>query len=246
MQKSEYKNIYENENAHFYYLGMHYLVINLLKKYSPKKKLKILDAGCGTGLLIKKLDKFGEVWGVDINVDAIKFAKSRGIKNLKKSSVTKLPFKDKYFDILISIDVLYHKWIKDDQKALKEFYRVLKPNGVLILKLPANEWLRGSHDITVMTRERYTKKSLESKLKKNKFQILRISYFYFFALPLVLFSRMLETFQKKASQSDIKRIPRVLNNLLFYITKIEANLWFFLNLPTGVSLIAVAKKSNFN
>ena len=109
MQVSEYKNIFLNESTHFYYIGTHNTILYLVKIYLPKKKNpKILDAGCGTGLLMKKIGKIGRVWGVDISPEAIKFTKRRGIKNTIISSVEKLPFQDNVFDIVVSVDVLYH------------------------------------------------------------------------------------------------------------------------------------------
>ena len=160
MDISEYKNIFENEESHFFYVGNHNMVLSLVKRYlKPGKEIRILDAGCGTGLLAKKLEKFGVVTGIDISPEAILYAKKRGIRAIK-ASVTKLPFKDETFDLVVSIDVLYHQNVENDLNALGEFKRVLKPNGILIVKVPAYNWLRGSHDIVVHTKHRYTLEEL--------------------------------------------------------------------------------------
>src|SRR3989344_4672699 len=130
MEKTEYKNIFDNEGTHFYYVGTHKAVITLLNSYLKSKRNNlILDAGCGTGLLIKKLSTFGEVWGIDTSSEALKLAKKNNITKIKKASVEKIPFKDNYFDAIVSIDVLYHREVKSDIAALIEFKRVLKPGG---------------------------------------------------------------------------------------------------------------------
>jgi 2-polyprenyl-3-methyl-5-hydroxy-6-metoxy-1,4-benzoquinol methylase len=80
MEISEYNNIYKNESTHFFYIGTHLTVLELTKRYSSSKpSLYILDAGCGTGLLTKKLSMFGTVTGIDYNPQAIKLSQKRGL-----------------------------------------------------------------------------------------------------------------------------------------------------------------------
>lgn len=242
MQASEYKNIFLNENSHFYYRGTHNTVLSLLNKYSPeKKKLKILDAGCGTGLLMKKLEKYGDVFGVDISPEAIKYTKKRRIKNTSLASIEKLPFKDNNFDIIISVDVLYHQRVGNDIKALKEFNRVLKPGGILIVKVPAFNWLRGHHDIVVETRHRYTKKELGEKLKASGFEIMKLSYANMTVFPIALLKRITERFQKNPS-TDVEKVSSYLNKTLIKIMGVEDKLMAFYGLPFGLSVLAVAQK----
>lgn len=243
MQISEYKNIFLNESTHFYYLGTHNTVLDLVKRYLPRKKnLKILDAGCGTGLLMKKLEDFGDVWGVDISPEAIKFSKARGIKNVSLSSVEKLPFQNKFFDIVVSVDVLYHQKVGSDAQALKEFSRVLKPGGFLIVKVPAFDWLRGNHDIVVATRQRYTKKELGEKVKSAGLKVQKLSYANMTIFPVALLKRIMDGFKKNHS-SDVEAVPGYLNKTLVKIMGIEDRVMALTGLPFGLSVFAVAQKS---
>src|SRR3989344_4102638 len=105
MEKTEYKNIFDNERTHFYYVGTHNAVITLLNSYLKSKKNNlILDAGCGTGLLMKKINSFGKIYGIDSSNEALKLAKKNNITKTKKASVEKIPFKGNYFDAIVSID----------------------------------------------------------------------------------------------------------------------------------------------
>lgn len=242
MKKSEYKNIYINEEKHWYYVSTHKIVIDLIGKFAPNRRnLKILDAGCGTGQLIKKMEMLGDIYGIDISATAIKFSKSRGLKNVKKSSVIKLPYQKNSFDIIVSIDVLYHKWVKNDQKALNEFNRVLKPNGLLILKLPAFSWLSGGHDKIVFTKKRYTREDIKKAVLAANFKLLRNSYFFLSLFPIVLLSRFL--FKGKGVNSDISQNSKVVDIFLTWIISIESYLLMKTNLPFGVSVITVARKT---
>lgn len=101
----------------------------------------ILDIGCGGGRDIKYFAEFikdGKIYGIDYSETAIYITKKINKENIKKGiveiyqgSVSSLPFKDNYFNLITGIEV-YYFW-PDLIGDLKEIYRVLKPNGNLIL-----------------------------------------------------------------------------------------------------------------
>ncbi|MBI2007269.1 MAG: class I SAM-dependent methyltransferase [Candidatus Blackburnbacteria bacterium] len=243
MEIGEYRNIYENEETHFFYVGNHKIILSLIRKYfgGIPKNLKILDAGCGTGLLAKKLAKFGDVGAIDSSREAVRFSKKRGVRVLL-ASVNKLPFKDNFFDLVVSVDVIYHKAV-DDKGALGEFFRVLKPNGILILRVPANSWLGTLHDEHVHTRERYSKGELKNKLEDTDFIIEKLSFVNLSLAPLALARRLWEEVARpERSASAIGNPPRLLNNLLSFLLFLEARFLAIGDLPLGIGLIAVCRK----
>ena len=243
MEIAEYRNIFEHEETHFYYVGTHNAVIELLKKYLFKKTGNIiLDAGCGTGSLMKKLKSFGKIYGVDVSHEALKFAKSNGLKLIKKGSVTAIPYKNNQFDAIVSIDVLYHKQVKNDLQALREFKRVLKPGGILIIKNPAHNWLRGSHDIVIHTKRRYSKVEFKDKLDRAGFEILKLSYINLIFFPLAILKRLTEGVLRSKPSSDVGNLPRPINKLLINIYNFETKLLTISTIPFGLSLFAIARK----
>ncbi len=134
--------------------------------------------------------------------------------------------------------------MKDDTKAFSEFRRVLKPGGILIIKVPAFNWLRGKHDDIVQTKRRYNKQELQNKLINAEFKIMKISYNNMFLLPIVFAKRWLDNRDATPSQSDIGPVNPVINWLFVLIGAFEIKLLTFLNLPFGVSIIAVTQKVN--
>lgn len=104
---------------------------------------KVLDAGTGCGWLSRMaLDKKYNVSSIDLSEKVIKlekeFAKLSGFPKLKiqKASILKLPFRDESFDTVLCSEVLEHINPKNVSDALKEFHRVLKKEGVLIITVP--------------------------------------------------------------------------------------------------------------
>lgn len=242
MHFSEYNKIEELEEVHFWYSAMEKYILDVLEN-TIKKKVKILDAGCGTGGLSQKMMKFGYVAAIDISPVALEFAKKKKISRVFKGSVESIPFKENSFDIVVCLDVLYHRKVKDDIKAFNEFYRILKPNGILILRLPAFELLRGAHDRVVETRHRYTLLEVRSKILNTGFQIKKISYANMvLSIPLFV-KRFVERMQKKKIKvSDTYLLNQVLNNILKAYLLSENKLLLKFNFPFGSSVIAIAKK----
>jgi ubiquinone/menaquinone biosynthesis C-methylase UbiE len=116
------------------------LVDDLLNYLKIKSEtLKILDVGCGPGLLSKELSiRFpkAKITGIDISRYSIKLAKKncKAIKNINFiiADVHKLPFPDEYFDLVVCKDS-FHQF-SNPIKAIKEMYRVLKPGGIIYIQ----------------------------------------------------------------------------------------------------------------
>lgn len=124
-----------------------------INAYEPKKQIKrILDAGCGNGRHIIFFAEQGiNVYGLDISKEAIEIANAwlakRKLKaDLRVGDIKKLDFNDKFFDIVISSEVLDHVTFSNAKKAIKEVKRVLAPGGYLFLTLrsvKSSEYGRG-------------------------------------------------------------------------------------------------------
>lgn len=99
---------------------------------------KVLDLGCGSGGLTRKLKRTNpsaEIFAMDFNEKAISYAKKRdkGVKGLKymAGDAECIPFKDNFFDAVIGLDMLDH--VPDYKKCMYEINRVLKKGGEIVL-----------------------------------------------------------------------------------------------------------------
>lgn len=237
--------MYEVEESHFWYVGMGKITECLLSRYISKKpEKKILDAGCGTGGALLFLKKYGKTYGIDISSYAISLCKKRGLTNITVGSIDKLPYSSGFFDAVVCFDVLYHRQVMNDEKALREFHRVLQPDGLLLIRAPAYNWLRSQHDQKVHTRHRYTVGELATLIRKSDFQILRITYINSLLFPGVLCARLANRIlpQRKTDESDVRFLPPFLNWLLKTILLLEYHLIKYFSFPFGLSIIAVARK----
>lgn len=237
---------------------------------------RLLDAGCGTGANLLALAdpdfsgksfgppfsegrKRGELspfagegkpanfaFGCDLSEDALRFCRRRGILNLARADVVKLPYKEGSFDLATLFDVLYHKAIRSDLAVLEEVRRVLRPGGLCLITDSALPILHSPHDAAFGARERYTKKGLGTRVKKAGLEILKITYFYMIPFPVVFLIRKGQGLQRRAwadPQSDLSPVPELLNAALTKIMGWEAALAVRLNLPVGSSVVCLARKN---
>lgn len=113
----------------------------IIEQLNPTHSEKIIDLGCGTGyylFLLSNLPVKLNLTGLDNDRRAMQEAKdSLFDKDIKfvSGDLHKMPFKDQSFDKAVISEVLEH--VEDDEKVLKEIYRILKPKGVLVISVPS-------------------------------------------------------------------------------------------------------------
>lgn len=244
MDEKEYEKMYKLEEDYWWFAGKRYLLSLFLEKYyNGRNDLKILDVGCGTGIVMNMLKKYGDVCGIDAAKIAIGFCHKRGIKNIKLAKVQHIPYKKGEFDIITCLDVLYHKNVEDDVKAMKEMNRVLKPNGHIFITDSAMMCLYGRHDLAHHGIRRYSKKELKNKLKSSGFIIRKLTYYNTLLFPIVCITRKIgNLIGKNKAKSDIQEINFFLNWLLEKLFKFELSFLRFIDYPLGVGIFCVAKK----
>jgi ubiquinone/menaquinone biosynthesis C-methylase UbiE len=202
-----------------------------------------LDAGCGTGGMLRTLNTFGIAYGIDIAEEALRKCVERDSRSLVRATVTRIPFRNQLFDLVISLDVLYHDAVDDETKAVQEFYRVMKPSGKLVLNLPAYEFLRSAHDQVIHTRRRFTRGKVKELLCNAGFRIEKLSYRVSFLFPLIAMWKIVRSkFHGGGGSSDLQNVPRLANNFLRKIMTFENLLLKSMNFPFGTSVFCVAVK----
>ena len=262
MNKDHYQNMYEFEDLHWWFCGHRNFIKTLLQQYfSPEKaalkdkklldksdsniKLPLLmDIGCGTGKTMEEFSPLARIIGCDLYAEPIRFCKKRGDFLLIQASAESLPVCKNSFDIVFIIGVLYHQGIQNDQKVLKEAFRILKPGGVLIVTEPAFNFLYSQHDKVQHARYRYNKRQIKGKLINAGFNIKRVGYYDFFLFPIAILVRIVRKIVPSLnnSQSDMRHTPKLLNSILKTILFFEAKRLKTKNFPFGLSVFAVSLK----
>lgn len=247
MQDSEYFNVAQAEQEHWWYAGMRALCAGWLRRvpFPPAHApLRLLDAGCGAGDGVRWLSERGRTFGVDIRALALDLASRKGGAPFVRADVRALPFRRDSFDVVTSFDVLCQLETGGDLAALREFVRVLRPGGWLLLRLPAYEALRGAHDLCVQTRHRYSRFEVRAKLRGVGLRLARVSYANATLLPFAFAWRALQRWVGAGAASDVRSTPRLLGGLLGAMLRAERAWLRHFDLPFGLSVLALARKAS--
>ncbi|MBW3003403.1 class I SAM-dependent methyltransferase [Candidatus Woesearchaeota archaeon] len=178
-------------------------IIPRIKKYAQifreHKYKKILDLGCGTGRNTLFFAQEGFlVYALDASKTGISITKKKaeklGLRNInyKVADMKHTSYPDNYFDAVICVFVLSHGLLKDNQEAVDEIYRILKPKGMLVTEfmsikdasygrgkeIEANTFLGGMKDDPHMAHHYFSRKEIKQVLSKfSHFKIKPATYF---------------------------------------------------------------------
>jgi SAM-dependent methyltransferase len=241
MQSHHYPILYQVEEAHWWYLGRRRIIQSLVEKISSTlNNPRILDVGCGTGANLKMLAGLGRAEGVDISPQAVEFCRERGLDSVKLGAVEELPYENDSFDLVTALDVIEH--LDDDVAGLREMRRVLRPEGRLLLFVPAFMFLWGVQDDVSNHRRRYTLPSLLKAVEAAGFSVEWSSYanISFFLPVLVVRSVMRWLGLRAATEYGIN--ISLMNGPFSQLFAAER---FVLNggrLPFGVSAVCIARR----
>lgn len=240
--------LFKVEDKNFWFKNRRELIYKILKKYIPDlKSKKMLEIGCGCGNVLNYLNQNGVYCeGADVHLEALKFARKYTNKQLYQLDAKKIPFINK-FDIIGMFDVLEH--IKDEKRVISQIYKTLKPNGFLIITVPASPFLWSKLDEIAFHKKRYRISDLEKLFNECGFRTKWKNYFIFFLLPFLILSR--KKLKKKCSIEKAHKFARnqfrlnnILNKIFYIISKFEQIFIVNLNiqLPCGSSCLFLIQK----
>jgi 2-polyprenyl-3-methyl-5-hydroxy-6-metoxy-1,4-benzoquinol methylase len=239
-----YRIFFEIQKKHWWFVIKKNIVldtIDLNSRVHKNKSPNILDIGCGSGLMLNALEKLGSTFGMDMSDDAINFSQEIFKGTVKKGALPdQVPYEENFFDLITALDVVEH--IDRDVESLKVIRSRLVSDGMAVITVPAYMFLWSSFDELNEHKRRYTLTELKTKLLQAGFTVEKITYFNTLLFPIVYVVRMLNNFLKRDGASDVDMPSKPVNFLLEKIFGIEKYLLKFVNLPFGVSILAVVRK----
>jgi SAM-dependent methyltransferase len=239
----EYEKLNQVEDQMWWFRGLHENLVTMFHQRRPKRPHGvILDAGCGTGSLLRTLAQVLPEYtllGLDADKTACEIAHAKSGQFVCLGTANSLPLSDACLAAIFSADVLCHGGV-DQKQALQNFHRCLQPEGILVLNLPAYRWLLSGHDRAVHNVRRYTSHDIRELLMAAGFVDVETTYWNTIFFPLMVLHRILFS---KPDESDVRLYARPVETIFRTIMRIETFILSRgLSLPFGGSVIATAIK----
>ena len=191
------------------------------------------------------LARRGQLYAMDADSAALRFAGSRGLAQLSQGSLPDdIPFGDTRFDLIVMTDVLEH--LEDDAGSLRALRARLQPDGSLLLTVPALPWLWSEHDVTHYHLRRYRSAQLSALVSAAGFKVEYLSYYNFILFPAIAADRTFQRWRRPPANGmngrhDLKMPSRPLNAFLRRLFSSERHVLAVARIPVGVSLILLAR-----
>lgn len=250
MDSNAYQQFLELERDHWWFRSRRRLYFDLLQRAVARERGSfehVLDLGCGMGGMLQELRRFGEPAGLEIEASGVRICRERGFARAYVGSGYTLPHPDASLDLLTAFDTIEH--IEDDERALRECARALRPGGVLMATVPAYQFLYANNDRVAHHFRRYTRRELVAKLQRSGFQVRKATYVNALLFPLILPAVLLLKLKERLfgrpgdDTTNLSfRLPRLVNAGLEAIFSGERFPLRWISFPCGHSLAVIAVK----
>lgn len=229
MDRSEIRKLAALEDSHWWYRERRYLLARQIRTMRPGRALDIGAAAGGNTRVLR--ERGWKAVALEYSEDGARIAHERGLPVVRADALT-LPFPDASLDLVVAYDVLEH--IRDDDRAVQEICRVLRPGTTALVAVPADPRLWSAHDDAVGHVRRYTRSSLVTLLERNGMDVDSIGSWNVLLRPVAAWRR------RKSTGSDLELMSPVLNLGLRAVVAAERYLPVK-SLP-GVSLLVQARR----
>jgi SAM-dependent methyltransferase len=228
MEGTEVRKLAQLEDDHWWYRERRHLLAKAISGLTPGQALDIGAAGGGNTRVLR--EHGWDAVALEYGADGAEVAHGRGLPTLR-GDATRLPFADSSLDLVMAFDLLEH--LHDDDSAVAEVRRVLKPTGTYLVAVPADPKLWSSHDEAVDHVRRYTREGLLALLDRGGFDVTDVRSWNVLLRPVVAMRR------KVTSGSDLDDLHPVVN--LGLRTIITAERYLPVRRLPGVSLLVRAQ-----
>ena len=232
------------EASHFWFVARNELIVGLADRFFPEAQ-RFLEIGCGNGVVLRAL-KGSRHWqrlvGSDLHPTGLACARARMPRDVEFVQMNALAIPAvSAFDLIGAFDIVEH--VADDEGVLRAIRRALRPGGGTIISVPQHPWLWSGADEIAHHERRYRRGELETKLRRNGFELLASFSYTAILLPLMIVSRIKA--RLKPSERDLGRevaLNPTVNAALLAVLRAEVRLTLAgARWPAGGSRVVVAR-----
>ncbi|SFM69086.1 Methyltransferase domain-containing protein [Ectothiorhodospira mobilis] len=248
MDRDVYQRMIGHQSSHWWFTARRHLLAKVISteisqsECAAIKPLELLEIGCGPGGNLAMLAEYGQVTATEMDPQALAHARQLmpSLNLLQGSLPNDHNLQGQQFDLVCLFDVLEH--IQQDAEALEAVFALTKPGGLVMLTVPAYQWLFSEHDRAHHHFRRYTAGALSRLAQRKGFVVDKVGYFNTFLFPVIAARRVLARLTGQSAAQDDRMPAAWLNRLLHRIFAAEAPIVAKHPFPFGVSVVAILKR----
>jgi 2-polyprenyl-3-methyl-5-hydroxy-6-metoxy-1,4-benzoquinol methylase len=248
MEPEVYETFSSVEDHHWWFSARRQFIRRLIERFIVTDEAAVYcEVGCGTGGNLPMLAETATVDAVEMDAYGLQCVRDRSVEGVRTIQAgflpDGLPVTGPYRAVF-SLDVLEH--LEDDSAAARAMADLLQDQGVLLITVPAYQWMWSYHDEINQHVRRYSRTEVIRIVEQAGLQVVYSSHFNTILAPLAIGARAWEklvgVFRQPQKSVGLALPPRWLNRILEEIFGLERFLAGRLSIPFGLSIVVVATK----
>jgi SAM-dependent methyltransferase len=247
MKPEVYETFSNVEDRHWWFSARRKYLRRLISRFIATDGTDVYcEVGCGTGGNLSMLAEAAIVDAVEMDAYGLQCSSARGVAGVRRIEAGYLPDGLPVtgpYRAVFSLDVVEH--IEDDVAAVKAMAALLGDEGLLLLTVPAYQWMWSYHDEVNQHQRRYSRSDITRVVERAGLQLVYSSHFNMILAPLAIAARGWEKvvgmFRPPTASIGLDMPPTWLNRILEAIFGFEQHFAGRVSLPFGLSIAVVAK-----
>jgi len=243
MPGEHYQSLADLEDVYWWHQTRYRMACALIERHSgPLAGLRMADIGCGTGGFLRYVRRLGagHPIGFDSSEAALRHLEQFGLIGHRVELEHAFTLPEAPYDVITALDVMEH--VENEHSFLDSVRENLRDRGILLLTVPAHQYLFSQWDRRLHHFRRYSRRGLDALLREHHFDTLEASHFFSFVMPMALIRRWTGHCDGRVS-CEFPAVSKPLNRALLQLGRAELFLLRFVGLPFGTSLFAIAQRS---
>jgi SAM-dependent methyltransferase len=238
MDPRHLENLISVERTYWWHVAKRKLVLELLRHHAPPPGL-LIEGGVGGGANSLAFRDLGyDVRGFDLMPEAVEHCLGLGLGDVRIHDLQEpWPIEPAVARAIVILDVIEH--LPDPVRALRHAAGALRPDGAIVVTVPAIPALMGPWDRMLGHYRRYSRRILKEQAREAGLCVIALSHWNSFTLPAAAVIRTLERLAGNHRSAEFPRVSRPVNALLIRMARLEQRMMSVVPVPAGLSLMGV-------
>lgn len=240
MEPGVYDEMRQLERDHWWFVARRRILAGEIGRLPLPAGSRVLEVGCGPGGNLEMLGQFGPLTAIEPDEASRAYAAKSGAEMHGGLLPDGLPDFPERFGLVAALDVVEH--VDDDAGALAALGALTRPDGFMVITVPAYQWMWSEHDVRHHHKRRYTAGQLRGRLEAAGLKVRRLTHFNSLLFPPIAAVRLLQKLPGLDGQAEEHLPGAAVNGLLRRIFETEGALLRATDLPFGVSILAICQR----